>query len=232
LLKRVAADAERRGAADRIVRAAAVETPTAIAEQRGDEQHTRQARQSHARTSVPPALFCRATTAEIRVRESLDSLYSVFYVARDQQHRGAIPSTHPQGGARSTPMKVQKSIWASQFAALMILVGVGGACAHKQDKPDEPEKPAVAIPVDSPLAQIKPDMPEAEVIKILGQPTSTNSYIGGKAFNPFNFGGDSGAMLEAHYKGLGRIVYNIQRYSAERKVDNVQYDPAETGTNK
>ncbi len=122
----------------------------------------------------------------------------------------------------------------SGIGASLLLAGASVGCAHNSSSSDDTktaEKPANPIPADSPLAKIPHDMTQREVEAILGPPAGTNSYLGGKAFNPFNFGGDSGAMLEAHYPGLGRVVYNIQRYTGERKVDTVVYDPSDPGHN-
>src|ERR1700722_3229547 len=91
------------------------------------------------------------------------------------------------------------------LTATLALAGGTGACAHAQHTDDEFGK---GVPPDSLLAKVKFDMPMAEVEALLGPPNGTNTYIGGKAFNPFNYGGDSGAMFETHYKGLGRVVYN------------------------
>ena len=113
--------------------------------------------------------------------------------------------------------------------AVLIATVFSFGCAHSQ-KADN-DKQDVSVPGDSPLAKIKTDMTQAEVEAILGPPAGTNSYVGGKAFNPFNFGGDTGRMVEAHYKGLGSVVYNVQRYSAEKKVDKVVYDPKDPGHN-
>lgn len=125
----------------------------------------------------------------------------------------------------------------SGIGASLLLAGASAGCSHSDSSSSasndtsKAEKPATPIPPDCPLAKIPHDMTQREVEAILGPPTGTNTYLGGKAFNPFNFGGDSGAMLEAHYAGLGRVVYNIQRYTGERKVDTVSYDPSDPGHN-
>lgn len=124
-----------------------------------------------------------------------------------------------------------------RIALLFTVVGcmslAATSCRHRGDGPDEaPAASATPVPADSPLAKIKAGMSKNDVEKILGQPTSTNSYLGGKAWNPFNFGGDSGARLEAHYKGQGLVLYAIQRFSMEMSVEEVRYDPNNTGYQK
>ncbi len=114
----------------------------------------------------------------------------------------------------------------SYAAALGMTLAGAAACAHGQKTDDDFGK---GVPAESPLAKVKFDMTMSDVIAILGEPNGTNNYLGGKAFNPFNYGGDSGVMLETHYKGLGRVVYNVERYSHEKKVDKVEYDPNDPG---
>ncbi len=117
--------------------------------------------------------------------------------------------------------------------AVAVLSLAATACHHRGDGPDEEQAAApTPIPAGSPLAKLKQGMSKADVEKILGQPTHSRSYLGGKAFNPFNFGGDTGARVEALYKGKGRVVYSVARFSQEMAVEEVVYDPNESGQQK
>jgi len=123
-------------------------------------------------------------------------------------------------------------------AALLLVSLVGWGCASNQatDASAEKAPPAdkvaanlAAIPDDSPLAKITLGMDDSEVRKILGEPTTQKGYQTGKAWIPYYFGSDTSRM-EYLYKGLGRVVFSQNRYSAQLKVINVLYNPSETGS--
>lgn len=67
-----------------------------------------------------------------------------------------------------------------------------------------------------------------EVADLIGQPTDTNAHVTGKAFIPFYYGSDS-TEVEAHYKGMGRIVYSGGGLGGGPRVISVEYDPNESG---
>lgn len=86
-------------------------------------------------------------------------------------------------------------------------------------------KPA---PPGSKLAKVTKGMTEAQVIAILGAPTTQKSYVTGKMFIPFYFGSDK-SRLEYHYKGVGIVVFTRNSYSGGTEVMRVDYDPNEDG---
>ncbi len=116
------------------------------------------------------------------------------------------------------------------FAGLSL---TGCASSGSGDEADEEEiaeeKPKLPIPPDSPFAKVQKDMGMQEVNDLIGQPTSVGSYITGKGFNPFYYGGDTHRTV-ARYKGIGRITYTQNsRYSSGNHVEDIEYDPTEVG---
>jgi hypothetical protein len=108
-------------------------------------------------------------------------------------------------------------------------------CASSPSKPaDAPatepaEKVYPPAPAGSPLSKIKVDMGINEVYATIGTPTDTSSYVTGKAWIPFYYGGDTHRM-EARYKGQGRVIFAPNSaFSGDMRVISVEYDPTETG---
>jgi hypothetical protein len=83
-------------------------------------------------------------------------------------------------------------------------------------------------PPGSRLARVTPGMTEAQVVEILGAPTSQQNYQTGKAWIPYYYGPDTG-RLDYRYKGLGIVVFSRNRYSGGTKVIRVDSDPNEDG---
>lgn len=83
-------------------------------------------------------------------------------------------------------------------------------------------------PAGSKLARITEGMSEAEVVSILGEPTSRQDYVTGKAWIPFYYGSDA-SRLDYRYKGVGLIVFSRNRYSSKTHVVRVDSDPNEDG---
>ena len=71
-------------------------------------------------------------------------------------------------------------------------------------------------------------MTEAQVIEILGAPTSQQNYVTGKAFIPMYYGTDT-SRLDYRYKGVGLVVFSRNQYSGGTKVIRVDADPNEDG---
>ncbi len=88
-----------------------------------------------------------------------------------------------------------------------------------------PPKPA---PPGSKLARVTNGMTEAQVVEILGAPTSQQNYMTGKAWIPYYYGSDT-SRLDYRYKGVGIVVFSRNRYSGGTKVIRVDYDPSEDG---
>jgi hypothetical protein len=89
--------------------------------------------------------------------------------------------------------------------------------------------PAARAPAPgSKLSQVAVGMSEAQVIEILGPPTSQQNYVTGKAWIPWYYGPDT-SRLDYRYKGVGLISFSRNRYSGEAKVARVDADPNEDG---
>lgn len=119
-------------------------------------------------------------------------------------------------------------------AGLLVLLLLLVACASSSP-PAEGEGEAkqaapkgVAPPPDSPLAKASLGMPAEEVRRLVGEPTSTQTYMTGKAFMPWYFGSDT-HRTDYKYKGMGRVVFGHNRWSGSTKVIRVDYDPTEDG---
>lgn len=83
-------------------------------------------------------------------------------------------------------------------------------------------------PAGTKLARITDGMSEADVISILGEPTSQQNYMTGKAWIPYYYGSDV-SRLDYRYKGAGIVVFGRNRYSGKTRVIRVDYDPNEDG---
>jgi uncharacterized protein YgiM (DUF1202 family) len=94
--------------------------------------------------------------------------------------------------------------------------------------PASGEAPKSPPPPGSKLARVSNGMSEAQVVEILGPPTSQQNYMTGKAWVPFYYGPDTG-RLDYRYKGLGIVVFSRNRYSSNTQVIRVDSDPNEDG---
>jgi len=116
----------------------------------------------------------------------------------------------------------------------MVLVGVGCKSSGSSSSETSSEPPATQaasapIPPDSPFAKVKIGMSVKEVYDTIGQPTDTNSYMTGKSFIPFHYGGDNARMV-ARYKGIGTITFSQNHaFTGDMSVLSIDYDPTETG---
>lgn len=117
--------------------------------------------------------------------------------------------------------------------------GSGGSTAAapaEQAAPAQPAAPAkpapakgVAAPAGSKLAKVQKDMSPEQVTQIMGPPTRTKTYPTAKAFIPYYYGADAGVNTEWAYKGVGRVVFGVNKYTNTTRVIRVDYDPTETG---
>ncbi|MEM7409393.1 MAG: hypothetical protein AAF430_04055 [Myxococcota bacterium] len=111
--------------------------------------------------------------------------------------------------------------------------GGGGGGESGGGETTEPAKQAVprgvAPPTGHRMAGVQLNMSPREVEKIMGDPTSDNSYITGKAFIPWYFGSDSGRRVDYKYKGEGRVVFGVHRWNGRLRVVRIDYDPNEDG---
>lgn len=134
-------------------------------------------------------------------------------------------------------MKNAKRLWMIALAMSgLVLTGCAssGSSAKDDDEKEvaEESKPKLPVPPDSSFAKVKTEMGMQEVTDLIGAPTSTSTYMTGKGFNPFYYGGDTHRIV-AHYKGVGRITYSPNsRYTSGNHVEDIDYDPTETGYEK
>ena len=118
------------------------------------------------------------------------------------------------------------------LSLLMLAVATSLGCASAGggggDETGSAKKAATdaPIPASSPLAKIKKGMSDTEVRKILGEPDNSNSYISGKAFIPFYYGGDT-SRSDYMYSGKGRVVFSRNQWNGQLKVIRVIYNPDE-----
>jgi len=76
---------------------------------------------------------------------------------------------------------------------------------------------------------VQKDMSPEQVREIMGAPTREKSYVTGKAFIPYYYGADAGTNTEWAYKGVGRVVFGVNKYTHVTRVIRIDYDPSETG---
>ena len=123
------------------------------------------------------------------------------------------------------------------WTLLVIALALLGASALAEDKAPKKEEAAkeaapakgVPPPAGSKLAKVEKKMSQDEVRKIMGDPDGEKTYVTGQAFNPFNYGGNSGTNVEWSYKGVGRVIYTVHRWNHQLRVIRIDYDPTETG---
>jgi hypothetical protein len=137
---------------------------------------------------------------------------------------------------------LRNRISLSLITALSLSTVMG--CAHKNESAaaPEPAKPAAAapakpaaaapaapaavpIPKNHPFAKIHEGMTEAEVQKVLGDPTGRHEYPTGKNWIPFYYGSDTWRS-EWLYKGKGSVVFTHGRFGGTSTVVEVLYNPA------
>lgn len=105
----------------------------------------------------------------------------------------------------------------------------GSEAARRGDVPLPPIRPAsVPPPAESPLAQLRPGMSDAEVRAILGEPTLASEHMTDKELVPYHYGSDT-RRTEWSYAGLGRVVFKRDSESVALWVVRIDYDPSETG---
>jgi hypothetical protein len=97
--------------------------------------------------------------------------------------------------------------------------------------PAQPAPPAKGVPppAGSKLSKVQKDMSPEQVRQILGPPTSEKSYVTAKRFIPYYYGADAGTNTEWAYKGIGRVVFGVNKYSGTTRVIRIDHDPSEDG---
>jgi hypothetical protein len=128
----------------------------------------------------------------------------------------------------------KRSSWilaARLLAVVGALAGALGCHGHASSEPPPaaPTPDDWQVPPDSPLAQIKADMTERDVLGILGAPYAQGEYATGKVFIPFYHGGDE-VRFAWRYRGIGRVIFSRHSdYTNTLRVIKVEYDPQEGG---
>lgn len=97
-----------------------------------------------------------------------------------------------------------------------------------QPAPAKPVKGAPA-PAGTPLSKVQMDMSPEQVRQIMGAPSAEKSYVTAKRFIPYYYGADAGTNTEWAYKGVGRVVFGVHKYTGKTRVIRIDYDPAEDG---
>ena len=131
------------------------------------------------------------------------------------------------------------------FASIVLGVSLAalglGGCANRSAggsaaAPAEqaaPAKPApvkgVPAPAGSKLAKVQLDMSPEQVRQIMGSPAREKQYVTAKRFIPYYYGADAGMNTEWDYKGVGRVVFGVNKYSGKTRVIRIDYDPSEDG---
>lgn len=96
-----------------------------------------------------------------------------------------------------------------------------------------PAKPApakgVPAPAGSKLSKVQMNMSPDQVRQIMGAPTSEKAYVTAKRFIPYYYGADAGTNTEWDYKGVGRVIFGVNKYSGTTRVIRIDYDPSEDG---
>lgn len=145
------------------------------------------------------------------------------YVETSTGTKGYVASQYVQAVASSAPAAAAPAATTAAPAA----APATAPAATKEEAPagEVSTKPA---PAGSKLATVTNGMTEAQVIAILGPPTSQQNYVTGKAFIPFYYGPDT-SRLDYRYKGIGIVCFSRNRYSSGTEVVRVDYDPNEDG---
>ncbi len=159
---------------------------------------------------------------------------------------GAVVGSLKQGEQVSAPQPasggwqyVETSTGAKGYVSAQFVRPVAGAAPAAAAPAAAPAPAATPAPAKqeasarpptpgTPLARVTAGMTEAQVIEILGAPTSQQNYVTGKAFIPMYYGTDTSRM-DYRYKGVGIVVFSRNRYSGGTKVIKVDADPNEDG---
>lgn len=110
--------------------------------------------------------------------------------------------------------------------AIVALLAMLTALACASEPGEGKDSPYSDPPPGHKLAQIKLDMNDNDVRRILGDPDNSNAYQTGKAWIPYYYGPDT-ARSDWMYKGMGRVVFSRNRYTGGLKVIRVLYNPNE-----
>src|SRR5262249_13920698 len=88
--------------------------------------------------------------------------------------------------------------------------------------------PEPHVSPDSPLAQLRVGMSQAEVKSILGDPTDSHGNATAKVAIPFYMGNDV-AEVTWHYKNTGRVIFALGVFNQNPALIRVEEDRQESG---
>ena len=109
---------------------------------------------------------------------------------------------------------------------LGLMVAVGGCASSGDASTSGKVTQTMSIPRSSPLATLEIGMSDIKVRKAIGEPDDARSYMTGKAWIPFYFGGDT-HRSDWMYSGVGRVVFSRNRWSGALTVVDLRYNPGE-----
>ena len=124
-------------------------------------------------------------------------------------------------------MNIKAIILASSVALLAAYAPPGTSTPFYKASASE----VVGTPApDSKFSKINVGMYSKQVMDLIGQPTDQKTYMTGKAWIPFHFGGDN-ARTEYHYKGEGTLTFAHGGVGdmTSQKLIKITVNPSETG---
>jgi hypothetical protein len=201
------------------------------ASKQGAEQPAEAAPAAAAAPSVP---VVEVTASSLNVRATPSGTGSLLGSLK-QGARASAPQPEANGW-----IYVETDTGLKGYVASKFVRAVEGAAAAPAAAPAaQPAPAAESAPAPkgrtarpptpgTPLARVQVGMTEAQVIEILGQPTSQQNYMTGKAWIPWYYGSDT-SRLDYRYKGVGLVAFSRNRYSGGTKVVRVDEDPNEDG---
>jgi len=167
------------------------------------------------------------TANSLNVREKASATGAVVGTLK-RGDRARAPQPESNGWLYVESDSGIKGYVASKYVRVVETVSTPAPAPAAQSAPAPAKSEARPPPPGSQLARITQGMTEAQVVEILGAPTSQQNYMTGKAWMPFYYGPDTG-RLDYRYKGVGIVVFSRSRYSSATKVIRVDSDPNEDG---
>lgn len=123
-------------------------------------------------------------------------------------------------------------VWAIGSLGAVLLLGMSG-CATTDGTNEAGNSSggsgaaaSASVPTSSPLSRIEMGMTDLQVRKLLGEADNQSSYMTGKAWIPFYFGGDT-HRTDWIYNGVGRVIFSRNRWSGSLTVVNLIHNTSE-----
>ena len=181
-----------------------------------------------APVAVTPMVEITANSLNIRAKASptgavLGSVKRGDRVSAPQPAAGGWQYVETDAGVKGYVASQYTRPVAGEAAAAAAAPAAAPAAAGK---PAAAKAPVGNAPPGSRLARVTAGMTEAQVMEILGPPTSQQSYFSPKVFIPW---GREAGKMDYRYKGVGIVVFSHHRYSGANTVVRVISDPNEDG---